>query len=249
MYFVLFFIIVLSKGTSRKSLVFPPLKENQDSNVNLIQEETIPISPSSNQHKSNTPTNTLLLNGNQLNFIKQAVETKVPSTLAHSISLVPTIFNSVKSIAADDVRRNSKYLCKFKGGSVLLATKDIKAMTEFNIDSIWSEMLAYQPFLISVFAAVAGSKLDSNDIPEEVRVKFCFVYAILMNIKWDKLSLLQRINTVAMIEGGGSKKVILGKIFELIVRALVNKFRIKQACVEIYKNFVCVNISLRIHDF
>ena len=80
-------------------------------------------------------------------------------------------------------------------------------MTEFNMNLIWSEMLVHQPFLISMFAAISGSKPDFNDIPEEVCNKFCFVYSILMNIKWDKLSILQRFNSVAMIEGGGSKKV------------------------------------------
>ena len=45
------------------------------------------------------------------------------------------------------------------------------------------------------------------------RIKFCFVYSILMNIKWHKLSLMQRINTVSMIKGGGSKKVYIFSCF------------------------------------
>ena len=183
-------------------MIFPPLTESQQCNVVVIPENETPC-----QSNSKVPNKTSLLNEHQQKFIIEAVQTKIPSTLGHSITLVLDVFSVVKSLIADDARRKSKHLCKFTDGSVLLPTKDIKTMTEFSTNSIWSELLTHQPFLVSIFSAVAGSTLNFDDIPEEIRITFCFVYSILMNIKWDKLSLLQRINTVAMLEGGGSKKV------------------------------------------
>ena len=41
----------------------------------------------------------------------------------------------------------------------------------------------------------------------DVRVKFYFLYSVLMNEKWQELSLLKRVNTILIIEGGCTKKV------------------------------------------
>ena len=41
----------------------------------------------------------------------------------------------------------------------------------------------------------------------DVRVKFYFLYSVLMNEKWQELSLLKRVSTILIIEGGYTKKV------------------------------------------
>ena len=41
----------------------------------------------------------------------------------------------------------------------------------------------------------------------DVRVKFYFLYSVLMNEKWQELSLLKRVSTILIIEGGCTKKV------------------------------------------
>ena len=41
----------------------------------------------------------------------------------------------------------------------------------------------------------------------DVRVKFYFLYSVLMNEKWQELSLLKRVSTILTIEGGCTKKV------------------------------------------
>ena len=43
----------------------------------------------------------------------------------------------------------------------------------------------------------------------DVRVKFYFIYSVLMNEKWQELSLymLKRVSTILITEGGCTKKV------------------------------------------
>ena len=43
----------------------------------------------------------------------------------------------------------------------------------------------------------------------DVRVKFCFLYSVLMNEIWLELSLLKRVNIILIIESGCTKKVCI----------------------------------------
>ena len=57
---------------------------------------------------------------------------------------------------------------------------------------------------IAVFNAISGKDSDN----ESVQLKYVFIYSILMMLRWSKLSILQRVSTSLMIEGGCSKMVI-----------------------------------------
>jgi cytochrome c oxidase subunit IV len=60
------------------------------------------------------------------------------------------------------------------------------------------------PFLVDIFNAVSGK----NGLVEiATRVKCGFVYSVLMNERWHELSLVKRVNTVLVIEGGCTKQV------------------------------------------
>ena len=59
------------------------------------------------------------------------------------------------------------------------------------------------PFAISVMNAISGKSSTTEDL----RVKYSFLYSILMIERWHELSVLKRVNTVLIIEGGCSKKV------------------------------------------
>ena len=63
------------------------------------------------------------------------------------------------------------------------------------------------PFFIEIMNAVSRKNLGMENTEHDVRVKFCFLYSVLMNERWHELSLLKRVNTILIIEGGCTKKV------------------------------------------
>jgi hypothetical protein len=83
-----------------------------------------------------------------------------------------------------------------------------EAMKNFNIDKVWLEMKTTQPFLIDLMNATTGNNVHIDKTSQEAKLKYCFIYSILMNMRWHELSLFQRINTVLLIEGGCGKQVI-----------------------------------------
>jgi hypothetical protein len=80
-------------------------------------------------------------------------------------------------------------------------------MKDFSIDLLWKEMITHHPFLIDMLNAMTGKEIDIKNTTDELKVKYCFIYSIIMNIRWHELSLFQRINTVLLIEGGCGKQV------------------------------------------
>jgi hypothetical protein len=67
-----------------------------------------------------------------------------------------------------------------------------------------NEMATNILFLVDIFNAVSGK----NGLVEiATRVKYGFVYSVLMNERWHELSLVKRVNTVLVIEGGCTKQV------------------------------------------
>ena len=65
------------------------------------------------------------------------------------------------------------------------------------------------PFLIDIMNAVSGKNGATDCITEntDLQVKYSFVYSILMNERWHELSVLKRVNTLLVIEGGCTKQV------------------------------------------
>ena len=63
------------------------------------------------------------------------------------------------------------------------------------------------PFFIEIMNAVSGKNLGMENTELDVCVKFCFLYSVLMNERWHELSLLKRVNTILIIEGGCTNKV------------------------------------------
>ena len=83
-------------------------------------------------------------------------------------------------------------------------------------------------YFIDVLNTVSGvtATTDSN-ISHDYKAKYSFVYSILMNIRWHELSLLQRLNTILLIEGGCSKQVqiIFVRILKIILHCNIMKSR------------------------
>ena len=78
-------------------------------------------------------------------------------------------------------------------------------MQEFDLKKLWREMKANVLFIVDIFNAVSGNT-SIEDIKDGLKVKNCFLYSILMHERWNELSLLKRVNILA-IEGGCMKQV------------------------------------------
>ena len=158
--------------------------------------------------KSSSSFKRKLLTEEQTSPLTQSIQSKIPTTISNTVAFTPNVFYSLKSMIANDMTQKAQNLKKRKNGSVLYG-QTYESLAGFEFQSIWNEMKTNFPYLIDIFSAVAGLSKTYDDIEQSERVKFCFIYSILMNINWNSLSLLQRMNTVLMLEGGGSKKVSL----------------------------------------
>ena len=70
---------------------------------------------------------------------------------------------------------------------------------------LWEEMENNIPYFIDVLNAVTG--VAREEAKQKLLSKVLFFYFVLMNVHWQELSLVQRLNTLCFIEGGCSKQV------------------------------------------
>lgn len=144
--------------------------------------------------------------------VDRSTSTKEPTAVAHIIKTkTPTVFYAIKRDIVNSLSESCSQLCRRKNGSILLE-KSYEDMSDFDFDKVWKELVECHPFFLDVLNAIVGETCDLADTPPNLRVKHCFIYSILMIQRWHELSLLQRINTVLMISGGGSKQVYIYKL-------------------------------------
>ena len=147
------------------------------------------------------------LTQNQIKHATNSLTARLPSTISNTLELfLPNAFYALKASIVNKMSEKCKSLCKVNNGSVLYG-HNYDSLAEFKFSSIWEEIMNNNPFFIDVLSGMSGVCTDFIDVPENVKIKFCFIYAILMNIRWSKLSVMQRMNATMMIEGGGSRKV------------------------------------------
>ena len=118
-----------------------------------------------------------------------------------------SVINEIQKLLCDDVRKSCEKLCKRSGGSSVLYGKDYESLSDFNFNKVWDELKANQPFFVELMNAMSGNNIDIEDTKHELRVKYSFLYSILMNERWHELSLIKRMITILIIEGGCSKNV------------------------------------------
>ena len=108
---------------------------------------------------------------------------------------------AIKSLIANHIGESCKKLCIKTNGSILYNT-DYDSMAEFDFRMLFNEIKTHNPFLIDILNSVSGQHTSISETPLHLQVKYGFIYSILMNTRWHALSLLQRVNTVLMIDGG-----------------------------------------------
>ena len=145
-----------------------------------------------------------LIDGDTEEFIR--VANTQPAVIADVIkqrcpSVIAALKLAIKESIKDEIAAACQTLCRRSDGSVLYSNRNsFETLKEFDFDRVWTEMK-------SNVNAVSGKNLGMENTELDVRVKFCFLYSVLMNERWHELSLLKRVNTILIIEGGCTKKV------------------------------------------
>ncbi|XP_057312277.1 uncharacterized protein LOC130653781 [Hydractinia symbiolongicarpus] len=183
---------------SKKSLQFTPLlnitnETDIKSNTKILPKEL---------GKTKQPQNDFITEDQEKKIIT-ALQTRTIDIIITTIkNNCPKLIDAIKQLATDEISTTCKNLCKKSGGSVLFE-KNCDEMMFFKESNLWSEVTQYNPFLIDILTTVAGRKHIEHDL----QIKLCFIYSILMQHRWHELSLMQRIYTVLVIEGGCSKQL------------------------------------------
>ena len=144
----------------------------------------------------------------QIEKITAAAQTKDASVFADIVMKhCPHVVKEIKRKVTDNIKASCKNLCHRNDGSVLHAgrQKQYEMMINFSFIKLWEEMENKIPYFIEVLNAVTG--VGADEAKEKFQAKYGFLYAVLMNVRWQELSLVQRLNTLCLIEGGCSKQV------------------------------------------
>lgn len=118
----------------------------------------------------------------------------------------PSVLTALKLSITDEISTACQKLCRRTDGSVLYGNS-YESLRDFDFDRVWSEMEKNIPYLIEIMNAVSGTNTGIEGTKRDLRVKFSFLYSILMSERWHELSLLKRVNTILIIEGGCTKQV------------------------------------------
>ena len=140
-------------------------------------------------------------------ILQKTISYNEPNEIAKTVLKIPKTSLATRKLIAEEMSVSCQSLCKRKGKKSVLLDTTYKGLSEFAIEKIWEEIKDNHPFLLDIFNSISGKNIDFDDTAAELKIKYCFVYGILVNCRWHELSLLQRINTILLIEGGCSKQV------------------------------------------
>ena len=203
----------------RKQLSFGPLKnitnnfQNDKVNImsNILTNRSTPIVPSTIISVYNKDFNKIVntpLNADQYRNMTNSINTKMPVEISNCIQKeCPSVALALKQTLLEELKQSVNKLCRRKESSSVLLNNSFTGMSEFKFDSIWQEIKNNHQLLLDVFNTITGNQNDFDETKQNLKIKYSFLYSILMNCRWHELSLLQRINTMLIIEGGCSKQV------------------------------------------
>lgn len=194
----------------RKQLVFgqKPVQTNEGDHEEPMGEESssaLGLNNAEEVEESNTLPEVVCEQELQVNdnLIIRALNSKSPSNVAEIIrEHCPHVLSSLRLLISEEINTACQKLCRRSDGSVLYG-HSYQSLKDISFDSVWNEIESNIPFPVSIMNAVCGKSFTTPDL----RVKYGFIYSILMSERWHELSLLKRVNTVLIIEGGCTKKL------------------------------------------
>ncbi|CAH3172522.1 unnamed protein product, partial [Porites lobata] len=131
-----------------------------------------------------------LIDGDTEEFIR-VTKTTQPAVIADVIKQrSPSVIAALKLTIKDEIAAACQTLCRRSDGSVLYSNSNsFETLKGFDFDRVWTEMKSIVPFFIEIMNAVSGKNLGMENTELDVRVKFCFLYSVVMNERWHELSL------------------------------------------------------------
>ena len=199
--------------SSSKQLNFgeAPAQAIQPEPMREANQSFLPLASVLRDETPSLPDASKLIDGDTEEFVR--VANTQPAVIADVItqrcpSVIAALKLAIKESIKDEIAAACQTLCRRSDGSVLYSNRNsFETLKEFDFDRVWTEMKSNVPFFIEIMNAVSGKNLGMENTDLDVRVKFCFLYSVLMNERWHELSLLKRVNTILIIEGGCTKKV------------------------------------------
>ena len=165
----------------------------------LEESLSMPDDPETQLHGGDTSTKEIVraANSQPAVIVADVINKRCPSVLA-----------APKSAIADEIATACQTLCRRSDGSVLYSSRNsYESLRDFDFDCVWAEIEKNVPYLIEIMNAVSGKNTGIEGTTHDLRVKFSFLYSVLTSERWHELSLLKRVNTILIIEGGCTKKV------------------------------------------
>ena len=136
----------------------------------------------------------------------------IPEDIGKEVMSMPLLKASIQHIILKELDEQCRNLCKIKksgggiGPSVLLvpSSNTQECLESFTWDNIIQEMKEKIPFLLDILTTITTpTNKDNCDRGPNV----CMAYGIMMNGRWQKLSLLQKVVTMIIGFGHSSSKV------------------------------------------
>ena len=131
----------------------------------------------------------------------------VPEDIAKEVFAIEGIKAAIKLQTLKEINDQCQSLCvRTRGQPSLLKNTSVEALENVDWGNIMKEMRERVPDVLDFIATVAAPRLKKN--VEDQIPPVCMVYAMMMNQRWQELSLVQKISTVILGIGHSSKKVI-----------------------------------------
>ena len=149
--------------------------------------------------------------------VLSTVQWGIPNDIAKEILSVDSIKAAIKLQLLKEINDQCQSLCvRTRGKPSVLKDTSVEALESVEWCNVMKELRNRAPDILDFIATVAAPRLKQNVDAQVPPV--CMVYAMMMNQRWQELSLVQKIATIILGVGHSSKKVNLAmgrsKIFK-----------------------------------
>ena len=180
---------------SRKQLTYAPPEQNALHKLSAYNKDIHQVT-------------TTFLSSAQVENLRRAIDTKVPSAIAHVVYKENyAIVIALKQLILKDMDIKAAAFSTTKTGKSVLNDHTFQGMSDFRYQQVWNEALTHQPFLIDVLSAISKQNgAEPHLLKDEVKQRLSFIYSMLMIFRWNYNSLWHRVITVLLTEGGCGKQ-------------------------------------------
>ena len=136
------------------------------------------------------------------------VQWGIPEDIAKEVLSVDSIKGAIKLQLLKEINGQCQSLfVRTRGEPSVLKDTSVEALESVEWCNVMKEMKNRAPDILDFIATVAAPRLKKNVDAQVPPV--CMGYAMMMNQRWQELSLVRKIATIILGVGHSSKKVIL----------------------------------------